>query len=355
MKVKEKSICIGLLWMLISCTIDNEKGGLDSINIPIQIHSGVALSDISTSITLLDLQSNEQVLLDHIFDVKLANDMIFIVESRRISIFNIDGKFIQFLGKYGEGPGEFHRISSLDIDEKSGLIYLSSFNKVLIYNHDFELVNEQKLDFPVQYLKALNDELYVVSEEIGIPISDKFLNKTQLLKLDKSFQILDSLPFRSVLLEKKQLGGAAYRHWVSHLNEETFLFVPVLTSENLIRDTLYQVEDGQIIPSVRFEFERGQSLNDNGYQTLLLTNIINSKSYYILEYELNWERHMVLYNKTKREVFNLKGGVDDQFGDPIFLRPLDLTKDSFFYVKETEYIQKSGVEKNPVIGIVTLK
>lgn len=355
MKIKNSIVYIFLLEILCYCSFHKEEVGLMHIRVPDVVNSSIKLSEISDSITRLDLQSNEKVFLGYIFDVKFANNKLFIVEASRISIFDIDGKFIQFLGKYGEGPGEYHRIKSLDIDEESGLIYLSSYNKILVYNLEFDLVNERKLDFPVQYLKVLNDELYVLSEEVGLQVNDKFLNKTQFLKLDKSFNVLDSLPFRSIYFENKQVGGYPFRFWLSDLNDDYFLYVPVLTPENFIRDTLYQVKDGSIIPSVRFEFERGQSLNANGYQTLLLYNIFNSNSYYILEYDIDWKRYMFLYDKRTKENFNFEGGIYDHVGDIVFLRPLDLSNDIFYYIKEVKYIKNSGVENNPEVGIVKLK
>jgi hypothetical protein len=133
------------------------------------------------------------------------------------------------------------------------------------------------------------------------------------------------------------------------------MFMPVLTPENLMWDTLYQVKDKRVVSAVRFDFERKQSLDERGYQTLLLYNIINSSSYYILEYDQDWERFMFLYDKKNKTGFNLSGGLIDDEGDPVFLRPLDLDQDLFYYIKKAEYVDSSIEEQNPVIGIVKLK
>jgi hypothetical protein len=131
--------------------------------------------------------------------------------------------------------------------------------------------------------------------------------------------------------------------------------MPVLTPENMLRDTLYQVMDNTLKPAIRFEFERGQSLDERGYQTLLLYNVVNSSSYYILEYDQDWERFMFLYDKKKNTGYNLRKGLLDDTGEPVFLRPLDLRENLFYYIKKKEYSDKSTEEKNPEIGIVKLR
>jgi hypothetical protein len=131
--------------------------------------------------------------------------------------------------------------------------------------------------------------------------------------------------------------------------------MPVLTPENVIRDTLYQVVDNIVKPAVKFHFERPQSFDKWGVQTLALLNIINSSSYYILEYDQDYSRFMFLYDKKNKTGFNLSEGLLDEDGDPVFLRPLDLKQDLFYYIKKVEFEDKAIEEQNPVIGIVRLK
>jgi hypothetical protein len=82
---------------------------------------------------------------------------------------------------------------------------------------------------------------------------------------------------------------------------------------------------------------------------------VNSSSYYILEYDQDWERFMFLYDKKNNTGYNLREGLTDDGGEPIFLRPLDLEEDLFYYIKKKEFINASIEEQNPEIGIVKLK
>lgn len=87
----------------------------------------------------------------------------------------------------------------------------------------------------------------------------------------------------------------------------------------------------------------------------MLYNIVNSSSYYILEYDQDWKRFMFLYDKKNKTGYNLSEGLIDDNGEPMFLRPLDLANNLFYYIKKVEYVDKSIEEENPIIGIVKLK
>jgi len=243
----------------------------------------------------------------------------------------------------------------MTIDEDLGYIYLAAYYKLLVFDSNFELVEEKKFGYHLNYLNILNGELWVVSEEIGINRGNGIANQTNVYRLDKVYQITDTIPFRTIKMDQKRVGGYPYRHWFSNKDEGLFMFMPVLTPENMIRDTLYRVEDKMVVPAVRFNFERKQSLDERDYQTLLLYNIVNSKSYYIIEYDQDWKRYMFLYDKKNKTGYNLSEGLIDDEEEPVFLRPLDLDQDLFYYIKKVEFEDKSIEEQNPIIGIVKLK
>jgi hypothetical protein len=129
----------------------------------------------------------------------------------------------------------------------------------------------------------------------------------------------------------------------------------VLDPENMLRDTIYRIEGNNLIPSIKLRFEKPQSLDERGFQTLAILNIIHSSSYLICEYIQDGERRLFIYNKKESASHILKKGLLDDQGDPVVLRPLDLEKDRFFYIKTAEYSNSKTEEANPLIGIVELK
>lgn len=351
-----QKICTFLISSIVNMGCrENSKVDLLTISIPNSSHAPVLLSEMSQEEVRIQLETKNGVFLGHIFEVKQHRNRLLISDIKRISIFDMEGNFIQFLGKQGEGPGEYKSVTSMDIDEASGLIYVSAYNKLLIYGPDYMLLEERKLGYPIGYLKILDGSLWIVSEEIGMEIGEKIANRTNIYKLDDSFKISDTIPFKTVILDQIRVGGYGFRYWLSDIKEGLFMFMPVLTPENMIRDTLYQVKDNVLMPAVKFHFERPQSFDKWGVQTLALLNIFNSPSYYILEYDQDYKRFMFLYDKKNKRGYNLRGGLIDDEGDPVFLRPLDLKEDIFYYIKKFEFEDKTVEEKNPVIGIVKLK
>lgn len=343
------------LLLVLAC---KEKPAVDSslLFVPKEAHTPVRLSELGNLKHKIQLETKEDVYLRFVFEVKIIGDRLLVFSARRISIFDLEGNFIQNLGNRGDGPGEYRSVDSFAIDGETGNIYLSAYNKLLVYDAAFELIEEKKLDYHLNYLKVVEGQLWVVSEEIAVEIGEgEIANLTNIYKLDKEYRITDTIPFRSIRMDQKRIGGYPSKHWISDIGGENFMFMPVLTPENLLRDTLYRIEGNTIKPAVRFQFERPQSLDENDYQTLLLYNIVNSKSYYLLEYDQDWKRFMFLYDKKAQKGYNLSEGLIDEAGDAVFLRPLDLNQDLFYYIKKVEFEDKSIEEQNPLIGIVKLK
>ncbi|WP_114751535.1 6-bladed beta-propeller [Pleomorphovibrio marinus] len=356
--LNKKNIRILIFYFSLSVVIlgcgEIPTSELKTILVPNKTDGPVLMSEMAITDKKIKLETRDEAFLGHIKGVKLHRDRLFVTDSR-ISIFDMEGNFIQLLGKQGEGPGEYQRVNAMDIDEVSGCIFVSAYNKLLVYGPDYELIEERKLGYPIGYVKILDGDLWIVSEEIGKKIGDDIANQTSIYKLDKAFEISDTIPFRTIILDKKRIGGYPFRYWLSDIEEGLFMFMPVLTPENLLRDTLYRVSDKIIKPAFKFSFERAQSLDEREYQTLLLYNIVNSSSYYVLEYDQDWKRFMFLYDKKNKTGHNLSEGLTDGDGEPVFLRPLDLDQDVFYYIKKAAYIDSSIEEQNPEIGIVKLK
>ena len=353
--MKNPSLILLLLFTLVLGCKTPDYHELTYIAVSKEINDPIPLDQFAIENKVIPLETKKNILLGLIIDVIVYEDKLFVNDLKKVAVFDFNGNFISVLGNQGIGPGEYSSVNSFTIDRETGDIYLSTYNKLLVFDSTFELKEERKLGYPIGYVRVLNGKLWIVSEEIGVSVGDQIANRTFIYGLDENFQVSDTIPFRTIIMDKKRIGGYAYRHWVSDLDDGDFIFMPVLTPENLMRDTLYHIENNSIKPSVRFEFERMQSLDERNYQTLLLYNIVNSESYYILEYDQDWKRYMFLYDKKNQRGYNLSEGLIDDEGDPVFLRPLDLNQDLFYYIKKSEFEDKTIEELNPLIGIVKLK
>jgi hypothetical protein len=350
---------VSLLFGFFACS-EEPKSDLVYINIPEKFDEEIYLEDIAKSVERIQLETVEGALLGYIKEVKLLDDKFYLGEINKISVFDREGKFIGLFGSRGDGPGEYGRNSSMTLDPEAGLVYVASGRKILVFNKNGEFLEEKSFRMFVNYVELVKQTPFILTEEIGIPLGDGFANQTNLIELNADLDVLDTIPFRTVLLNQVEIGGYPYNHYFSDNGEGVFFYKSVVTSENMIRDTLYRFVDKKFIPHLRLNFERPQSMKESaihegGYQTLLLLNIMYSANYLIAEYTIEWEKMMFLYDKRDSKGYNLNGGVLDKDGEPLILYPLDLPKDIFYFVKSVEYQDASVEEANPVIGIVQLR
>ncbi|MFD2033222.1 6-bladed beta-propeller [Belliella marina] len=328
-----------LLW------IDVDKNGV----------SEVLLSDVAEDVSLVTLQTNEESFITFVSDLKFYKNNLYVKDgNNRVLVFGHDGVFLKQLGIRGEGPGEYQYVNALSIDTNANLIYLGSQDKLLVFSAKHELLNEKKLGFYSYNLESVNNKLYVVSQSYGNPVSSGYANQTTLYELTSEIEVEDTIPARTVLLDKNQASTYGYEHFISVVNEEMFLYTPVMTNEKILRDTLYQLEGKSLIPYVKFNFDKPH-IDDRGIKNIWIYNIINSKSYIICEYSLKGQKMFYLYSKRDSKGYKMKEGILDSRGDAVVLRPLDLSNDVFYFTKKEEFSDVSIEEPNPIVRIVKLK
>lgn len=172
--------------------------------------------------------------------------------------------------------------------------------------------------------------------------------------MDSTLEINNSIPLRTVVLNENTASIYGYNHYISTIRGNSYIYTPVLTNENILRDTLYQFKDEGLFPVLKLNFDKPH-IDPKGIKTTWIYNIIKSSSYIICEYVRRGNKMFYLYSTEQSKGYNLKEGILDEEGDPVFLRPLDPANDIFYYVKKVEYVDSSIEEVNPIIGIVKLK
>lgn len=349
-----KLFLLVIIWLHSGCSKPTESS-IPIINVPKNISGEILLSDIAKSKKIIHLETSENAFLGSVFDVKLFNERLYIADRSKILIFDIQGNFLNTLGKRGEGPGEYRGILSYTIDSNTGNVYVATDNRILVYSADSKLFMERKFLHGTYYISCNERNLYITQNSIGNVVEGGFATYTTLLKLTSQLEFSDSIPVKTVILKENYVGGFSYKNYLSTNRFGTYIYYPVLTPENLLRDTLYQIAGNKLIPSIKLQFEKKLSLNKEGFKNINIYNVANSSSYLICEYDQDLERRSFIYNKKTSTGYTLKTGLLDDQGEPVVLRPLDLDRDMFFYIKTTEYSNIDKEEPNPKIGIVELK
>ncbi|TXE07548.1 6-bladed beta-propeller [Algoriphagus aquimarinus] len=342
-------------WVFFSCSRSDENA-LQTILIPKKIDQELQLEQLTKSIKLIQLETNDRSLLSGVLDIKMFNEKIYVSDaSRRILIFNQDGKFVKVLGKRGEGPGEYDFFPHMTIDEESNLLYVASARKLYVYSKEDELLLENALSFNVNAFSVLEDKLFVLRQELSIPQEEGFLNRASFYEINKSLDVVDTIPVREVKLKSGSASDFPIKNYFSTVGPDHFVYVPDFGSQILLHDTLYQFKDKILTPFLKMNFETIQTLDKSGIKKIQIHNVINSKSFLFCEYYSDGNYLLFVYEKESAIGYNLQKGVLDGNGNPVVLRPLDLGRDIFYFVHQSEYSDSETEEQNPTIGIVQLK
>ena len=347
-------ISISIYFLNISCSVSNEHE-LTSYTVPSQSDDIINISDLSEWSKELQLETSENSLLSTVRDVKLYENHLFVADINKILIFDLEGKLVDKISNQGDGPGEYNGIVTFAIDPKSGYIYIASDSRILIYDKFFNFKKEVKLSHGTDYIHFSEGNLYMFLKTYRNKIEDGFTNEAFLRKASSDLEIEFTIPVKSVFLKEEMVGNYQYMHYISENKDGTFLYFPVLTRENLLRDTVYQIVEKGLQPVIKLNFEKKQVIDDDGFKELQILNILNSNSYLICEYDQERQRRLFIQNKVSGESFVAKNGILDSKKDPVILRPLDLKNDLFFYIKTAKFSNKSKEELNPIIGIVKLR
>lgn len=341
--------------VFISCSSADENE-LQTILIPKKTDPELKLEQLTKSLKLIQLETNEKSLLTDVLDIKLFNEKIYVSDaSKRILIFDQEGKFIKVLGKRGEGPGEYEFFPHIAIDEESNLLYVASAMKLFVYSKEDELILENSLPFNVYAFSVLEDKLFLLRQELSIPQEEGYLNRASFYEINKSLDLVDTIPFREVKLKSSSASDFPLKNYFSTVGTDHFVYVPDFGSQIILHDTLYQFKEKALTPFLKLNFETKQVLDKGGMKKIQIYNVVNSLSYVLCEYYSESKYMIFIYDKKNATGYNLQKGVLDGNGNPVVLRPLDLGRNIFYFVQQSKYSDRETEEQNPSIGIVQLK
>ena len=364
-KLKKYSLFITLLaFTLLSCS-KKEQGDLLEIPIDINQVGMLNLSEITESITAIELELTDESILnpDHIGKVFLFKDEIFVGTAEKILVFNKTGKFLRSIGSKGHGPGEYARIHNFALDEKNKCLFITSSEaKILSYDLNGNFIKE------VRWRGGLNNEMNYIDGKLLLLV-EKFDDNTSgiinsqptLFQLNKDMQVVDSCIIRNLHIESN-ISMVLNRNadFILKGTKSTYLYygdfwVRMPLGEKMLCDTLYRLEDNQLIPELKLKFR-----NEVNSIFLSLYNIYRSSRYVFSTYTTREQRgnyYLFCYDtKTNKGYSQLNGLTDDihRIENPKSIRPFSLDTEMFYYF-HTHIKDDDRDEPNPTLYIGKLK
>ena len=113
-----------------------QKNPTYHVNLPIKSTGNCKASCFATSVTYVPLETKTNCLVGMISKIDLNESVIAISDSKKILLFNWQGKFLRQIGRTGKGPGEY--ILVMDFLLKGNDIYITSTGKTAIIKYSID-------------------------------------------------------------------------------------------------------------------------------------------------------------------------------------------------------------------------
>ena len=122
------------------------------------------LSDLVESYRLIPLETNDSCLVGNAGKTIFDSTTFYIKDavSKVIYHFDMQGKFLNSIGKRGRGPFEYLHLDDYVItNDKKILILDGSLKHIIIYNSDGKPIEHQQLPFFADAVEVLNDSILI--------------------------------------------------------------------------------------------------------------------------------------------------------------------------------------------------
>ncbi|WP_288733136.1 6-bladed beta-propeller [uncultured Parabacteroides sp.] len=336
----------------------------------------VLLSDYASKIENIPLQTTDSCLLSDALSVGCTDKFIFIQDFKNYMFYRFDrsGKFLNKIGRRGNGPFEYSKPFSFKIDTLNDQIYIVDTYKksILIFSFSGKYIDKINLKYATNGIELLNDNILYYNINYYKKRSTELvlINKNgDFIRETKSNSILTA---NAVVLELPQFytfkGDVYYRNQIDNI-------VYSIDSE-LNKTPIWKIDCGERDRDITYKINEKEHLKGG----VVIKNIKELDKYlFITYYQNGW--YNAIYNKMDETIYIIESDnnsvVDDLSGGPCFnikYGPFTLSElidntivsvlqmSDMSDIKEYEsskfykdVITSFDVEGNPIVRILTLK
>lgn len=111
--------------------------------------------------TYIPLEYKSECPIINIDKAVVTDECIFIKSDNSIYKFSLTGEFLNGIGTFGQGPGEYLSVMDMAVNEISKYVYVVDFagKKVLIYNYDSNYIDNIPLQTWVSHIESSNNQI----------------------------------------------------------------------------------------------------------------------------------------------------------------------------------------------------
>ncbi len=208
-------------------------------------------------LSLKESNNDYKYMFDKIQDIALdSNGNIYLIDSNRVVKYSCEGKFINEIGRKGQGPGEFISPLKLFLNE-SDQLYINDQGKIIVvYNKDGQFIRNIKLNFLIPSFPVSARKFYIDKKGNIFAMTRKYAEsgiRMELIKSDRNGKVIKSLCyFNENEVKFKINGGGGVAGGIFHPYSQNCYFQVILDSYLVFshnmeyKFTIYNME-GEII------------------------------------------------------------------------------------------------------------
>lgn len=336
-------------------------------------------SDYISSIQYIPLETTDNCLLGGELQIIATPQYFFIHDFNEYKVYRFDavtGKYLNLIGKRGQGPGEYARLQGLYIDDSEKKCFLLSNAGIYVYGYDgrfYQRISIPTYCFPTRMERIGN---YYILNNALYPETKK-----ELFLMDLKGKILKE----KELTDKSRMGFMIPNPFFFKLNNQCYY-------KNDLTETIYSLDEKlNLKPAYWIDCgKKAFNPKDNQYDLASGRNLAKEKivigsvkgynnNLYIIYY-INNKRHFAIYNMKTGGVFSTgkngsSGLTDDLTYGPLitppdntslydssipgrllyWVIPSDIDTSQYQKGEFGKIIKQIDEDSNPIIRIINLK
>lgn len=309
-----KNIRFFLIFLLLfSCQPKNIKFGIDggiAVNLDLLPGTELHASDLFKSVHSIILETKPECIIGSVDDILVFDKEFYLLDKKGKSlfVFDMNGKYIRRIGKFGHGPGEYLHIFDFTIDPLNREIYiLDNGEKIHKYIVEGTRINSIQIDPRVKppYFKCIqffDGKIYAVPNQLRnaedhllyviAPTTGKILSGYLSMKdnMEWSLPVMHSVFFNRLHGVPKFVYPCMNK--ILSLDDNT----PLVSFESknfLIAEEIEDIKKRfpRLSPAMQLKIMQG------------LYNYMETKDLILLCYFLNNKKEIIIYRKDEQNFY----------------------------------------------------
>ena len=204
---------------------------------------------------IIQLETTEECIVGVTDNLLIADSLIFVVDTwgRQISVFDMNGKFQNHIGRKGHAKGEYVSMYSVTLDTRQKRVCFidEDSQKLLFYDYKGNFLSQEPRYFWYQNIAFLGSDKRVL---LTLPYDHKDYQTLNSFKLtitdEKGIPVCGALEdpgFPKYRLDKCQFQGSLIN--ALHTNPDGVYYLDILSP-----DTIWKIKDKECTPFVCVDF-----------------------------------------------------------------------------------------------------